>query len=165
MLESYRRRLGWSVTLFLLWLLLSQSFHWQSIITGLIIALVVSSINVDLLVGVSGDMNVNFRTIRAWLAYFAFLVMDIFTAAWQVAKLAFSPNPKLQSDFVYHNSELSQPLMRVLLATSITLTPGTLTVEADETGPFLVHVLTEEAAAGLEGWHIEARLVAIERKY
>lgn len=164
MLKKYRRNIGWSVTLFLLWLLFAQSFHWQSLISGLLIALVVTSINSDLLLGISSEMNVNFRTIPAWCAYFFFLVLDIFSAAWQVAILAFSPNPELQSSFVYHNPELSKPLMRVLLATSITLTPGTLTVEAGETGPFLVHVLTEDAAVGLEGWQVEARLVALERK-
>ena len=51
----------------------------------------------------------------------------------------------------------------ISLANSITLTPGTISVEAPLTGDFVVHVLTSEAREGLKDWHIENRLAAIER--
>ena len=54
-------------------------------------------------------------------------------------------NPNLKSDFG-----------RVSLANSITLTPGTVTVEIEDDGTFVVHALSKEAADGvLDGRMVE----------
>jgi multicomponent Na+:H+ antiporter subunit E len=50
----------------------------------------------------------------------------------------------------------------VIHANSITLTPGTISVEV-EPGHFLVHALTREAAAGLAGSEMDRRCAALER--
>lgn len=159
----WMRRLGWSVTLFLLWLLFAQSFHWQTVLTGLAVAAVVTAVNDDLLLSLSGDLHVTMRSVVSWAVFVSLLVVEIVKAGWQVAVLAFSLKLKLQPGFVVHKSILLEPMMRVTLANSITLTPGTISVEAPLTGDFVVHVLTSEAREGLKDWHIENRLAAIER--
>ena len=50
----------------------------------------------------------------------------------------------------------------VIHANSITLTPGTIAVEA-ERGRFLVHALTREGAAGLAGSEMDRRCTALEK--
>ena len=50
---------------------------------------------------------------------------------------------------------------KVLLADSITLTPGTITV-AIQGDRFLVHCLDEEFAEGLEGSDMEQRIQQLE---
>jgi len=49
----------------------------------------------------------------------------------------------------------------VIHANSITLTPGTITVEI-AAGEFLVHALTREGAAGLAGSEMDRRVTAFE---
>ncbi|KAF0195242.1 MAG: multicomponent Na+:H+ antiporter subunit E [Bacillota bacterium] len=157
------RRIGWSAALFLLWLLFAQSFHWQTVLTGLVVAAVVTVLNDDLLLSLSGDLHVNVRNLGAWAILFSLLIVEIVKSGWQVAVLALSFELKLQPVFITHKSSLVEPMMRVTLANSITLTPGTITVEAPLTGDFVVHALTSDAGEGLRDWHIENRLAAIER--
>jgi multicomponent Na+:H+ antiporter subunit E len=84
------------------------------------------------------------------LAYLPWLFGQIFVSSLQVAKLVLSPKldirPKLFR-FVY---PLPNGLARTTLANSITLTPGTVTIDlrGDE---YVVHALTDAAAAPLEG--------------
>jgi len=162
-MSTWSRRIGWVVTLFLLWILFAQSFHWQTLVTGLIVASLVVALNHDLLLSLSGDLHVTAKSIMPWTAFGALLVLEIVKAGLQVAKLAFSWKLSLAPAFVIHRSDLSEPMMRVTLANSITLTPGTLAVEAPLQGDFVVHVLTSEAGEGLKDWHIERRLREIER--
>ncbi len=49
-----------------------------------------------------------------------------------------------------------------LLANSITLTPGTVTVDVEEDGTFLVHALAPEAAEGVLSRVMEARVREVE---
>ncbi len=166
MKAEWRLKLGWTVTLFLLWLLFAQSFHYQTVLIGLGIAFLIASINSDLLPSLTCDLHMSPGTAINWLKYFGCLVIEIVKASVQVARLAFTRDccGHMISDYVEHHSELREPMMRVFLANSITLTPGTLTVEAPLDGAMLVHVLTTEAAEGLKDWTIERQLVAIERK-
>ena len=53
----------------------------------------------------------------------------------------------------------------VTYANSITLTPGTITVEVDRHDQrFVVHALTEAGAAGLESGDMDRRVAAFEGK-
>jgi multicomponent Na+:H+ antiporter subunit E len=49
----------------------------------------------------------------------------------------------------------------VIHANSITLTPGTITIEADDEG-FLVHALTRAGADGLAGSEMDRRVTRME---
>jgi len=76
------------------------------------------------------------------------LVVEIIKAAFQVAVLAWSkktPDPVM----VEFHSGLEGNLTNVLLANSITLTPGTFTVHQDG-DRFIVHCLRAEYAEGIE---------------
>lgn len=163
---DWRRRLGWTVTLFLLWVLFSQSLHYQTLLAGLVVAHIIASLNGDLLPSLTRDLHVTGRTVGLWAVYIAQLLVEIVKASLQVARLAFTRDcyNAMISDFVSHDSPLREPMMRVFLANSITLTPGTLTVEAPTRGPMLVHVLTDDAATGLVDWRIERQLCEIERR-
>ncbi|MBS3873345.1 MAG: Na+/H+ antiporter subunit E [Firmicutes bacterium] len=163
-MPSWKRRLGWTVVLFLTWILFAQSFHWQSLITGIVVAFFVTMWNDDLLLSLSNDLHVERRTMVQWFMFAVWLVIDICKAAWQVAVVACAFRMDIQPQYVTHPIKVHEPAMRMVLANSITLTPGTLTVEAPQKGEFVVHALTDAAAEGLKDWHIENRLVAIERR-
>ncbi len=164
-MSRYTRLMGWTLALFLLWMLFAQSFDIQSLITGWLVAGLITFVNRDILLSFANDLHVNRRNLPAWLKYAGFLIIDVFKASVQVAELAFARRLCLRPQFVAHNSQLKEPMMRVFLANSITLTPGTISVEAPAQGEFVVHALTDGAAAGLTGWHIEKLLSEIERRH
>lgn len=81
-------------------------------------------------------------------AYLWFLLKEIFASNIAVLKLIYAkeaPEPRL----VHFRSGLETEKARVILANSITLTPGTFTVglEGDD---FIVHALDKSLADGIE---------------
>jgi multicomponent Na+:H+ antiporter subunit E len=149
----------------LLWLLFAQSLDTQSLITGWLVAGLITFVNRDLLLSFTNDLHISRRNLSAWLTYVRYLIIDVVKASVQVAELAFARKLDIKPQFVTHASKLKEPMMRVFLANSITLTPGTISVEAPAQGDFVVHALTDGAAAGLADWHIENLLVEIERRH
>lgn len=82
------------------------------------------------------------------------MLIEIIKSNWQVAKIVLSPSLPISPSFVKVKKTFEKDFDKVIFGNSVTLTPGTLTVDIDEEG-FLVHALTKEAAEGLEGSIIE----------
>jgi len=85
-----------------------------------------------------------------FLAYVPWLGWQIVVASVQVARVVLRPTLEIEPRLIRFRHELPHNLARTVLAHSITLTPGTVTldVRGDE---YLVHALTENAAAPLLG--------------
>jgi len=73
-------------------------------------------------------MNIIFRTFYA-IAYFIVLIIEIIKATIDVA--ARTLNGKVEPVVVEIETELKRPVSQVILANSITLTPGTLSIDVD----------------------------------
>ena len=96
------------------------------------------------------------------LAYLVAVLVELVRANLKVAAIVLNPRLPLSPVFFAYSPPVRSPWGRVLLANSVTLTPGTLTVELDEE-TFLVHALTTEAAESLVGWAAEGRVMRLER--
>lgn len=83
------------------------------------------------------------------LVYFWVLVKEIVKANVSVLRLLLSPWLQPEPVLVYFDTELKSSMAKTLLANSITLTPGTITVSV-EGQRFCVHCLDKEMAEGLE---------------
>lgn len=83
------------------------------------------------------------------LTYLPWLAAQIFFSTLQVAKLVLSPRMRIRPKLVTFRYPLPHGMARATLANSITLTPGTVTIDLDG-DQYLVHALTEEAARDLE---------------
>lgn len=90
-----------------------------------------------------------FKLIPLFLRYSWVLVEEIVKANVCVLKLILSPELQPEPAFVYFDTEFKTGLARMLLANSITLTPGTITVSVEE-NRFCVHCLDKDFAEGLE---------------
>jgi multicomponent Na+:H+ antiporter subunit E len=97
------------------------------------------------------------------LTYWPWLGWEIVKSAWAVTRIILSPRMRVSPVFVRVKPTQASPLARVTYANSITLTPGTITVEADE-DEFLVHALTEAGAEDLAGGEMDRRVTAFERR-
>lgn len=99
----------------------------------------------------------------AAVTYWPWLVKEILKSGWQVARIVLDPRLPVSPTLVRFKPSQQSTLGLVTHANSITLTPGTVTVEADH-GEFLVHALTREGADGLEGSEMDRRVSRFEGK-
>ncbi len=96
-----------------------------------------------------------------FLRYAGLLVKEILKANIEVIKLLFSsekPKPVL----MHFNPKFKSDAAKVILSHSITLTPGTITVEIVE-GEFWVHCIDESFAQGIDNSSFICLLRKMER--
>lgn len=100
------------------------------------------------------------RGLRA-LSYLGFLLREIVRANLRVLRLVWSPllvpEPELRS----FRTRLRTEFGWAVLANSITLTPGTVTVHVRD-DLFLVHCLDRDMAEGLESSDFERKIAVLE---
>lgn len=96
------------------------------------------------------------------LTYWPWLALEIVKSAWGVSRIILSPSLPVSPVFVRVKASQRSPLALVTYANSITLTPGTVTVEADG-DEFLVHALTQAGADELARGEMDRRVTAFDR--
>lgn len=155
--------IGITLILFLFWVAVSGSVEWPQLVVGLAAASFVVYFNRGLLIKPAERPPVNLRNILWLIGYIFRLLHDIVIANFQVAWLVLHPRMPIEPNLVLLKVGLDNITGRVLLANSITLTPGTLTIMADE-DQFLVHAMTAASGKGLTDWPLIARLKQMEGK-
>lgn len=104
-----------------------------------------------------------FKKLGGMLRYAGFMLAEIVKANVGVLRLILNPKFVAEPRIVTITPDLKTDTARTLLADSITLTPGTITV--DLKGERLtVHCLDESMAEGLQDSEMEKRLRALEEK-
>jgi multicomponent Na+:H+ antiporter subunit E len=98
---------------------------------------------------------------QALVSYWPWLIKEIIKSAWDVSKRILHPQLPISPALVEFVPAQKTDLGLVIHANSITLTPGTISVEVAP-GRFLVHALTREGAAGLAGSEMDRRCAALE---
>jgi multicomponent Na+:H+ antiporter subunit E len=93
------------------------------------------------------DENFTIKISRL-LVYLPWLAKEMILSALHVARVIFTPRMPLDPVLIRFKSRQPNDLARVILGNSITLTPGTLTVELFG-NDFLVHALTRNTADGV----------------
>ncbi len=81
--------------------------------------------------------------------YLPILIWEILKANVDVIRLAFRRRLNFQPVLVYFKPELTRKSSLVILANSITITPGTITVILKD-GQFCVHALDKSFAEGID---------------
>jgi multicomponent Na+:H+ antiporter subunit E len=148
--------------LFVLWVLLSGRLDAFHLTLGVVSSMVVAFISYDLLFqdqerGISHRMRPMLRFPR----YAVWLCGQIVRANLYVLYLTLHPGVKKTLDprIVRFKTVLKSDFARFIFATSITLTPGTVTVRVFE-DEFIVHAITRKMAESLPG-DMERRIVKI----
>lgn len=81
--------------------------------------------------------------------FWLWLLKEIFIANIQVLRIVLSPKLAISPSIVSIDASVLPPVSQATFANSITLTPGTVTLDIDA-GKIEVHCLTAESAAGLQ---------------
>lgn len=138
--------------LFGFWIVLSGKLDGVHLAMGAFSASLVTWLSADLLFTRNDDGRRSWLAFIPWgrfLAYLPWLGWEIVKSNIQVLKLVFSPLSRLRPAVVTFRPELRSEVSRVFLANSITLTPGTITLDVDLRGVFLVHALDRSSADDL----------------
>ncbi len=149
------------IILFAIWLLLSGKFDLFHLTLGFISCALISIYTGDLLFPSSkteGLLGLWFRFIK----YIPWLIYQVFIANLHVLYLVFHPRMKELIDprIVRFDSKLKSEMARVTFANSITLTPGTITVNVSIFGDFAVHAIDAPSAESLPG-QMEQRIAGV----
>jgi multicomponent Na+:H+ antiporter subunit E len=131
------------VTLLGFWLLLNGSLAGDVLLVGLIAALAITLLFRNGLSVVS-EFRFTPQALLAAPAYVTFFLKELVKSNLRLAGIVLSPALPLHPGIVKVRTRLKSRMGRLLLANSITLTPGTLTVEMD--GEWLyIHWVTVES--------------------
>jgi len=141
--------------LFAVWLLLSGHY------TPFIIALGIGSCALVVLVTLRMDVadregHPLHLTWRA-LPYWSWLILEIIKANIDVAKLILSPNMPITPTLIRVKASQTSDLGQVIYANSITLTPGTISVDVAN-GEILVHAISRDGAEALLDGEMDRRV-------
>ncbi|MEW5920082.1 MAG: Na+/H+ antiporter subunit E [Bacillota bacterium] len=164
MKHMQERHVFWfmALLLWLFWIAVTASYHYQGILLGAVLALLLARFNQDLFFKREERPLLDGRTLLLFLRYGLHLLGAIIIACLQVAYLALHPAMPISPGMIRYPLTLKKDLNRVLLANSITLTPGTLTVLMEEE-EIVVHALTEKNAREVVQWSLAAELAAIDK--
>ena len=134
-----------TVVLFGFWILISGSFDPLGLATGLVLSTVVAWAAIRLLWTEDDAPVLTLRQAGHFVVYVGFLIKEIVWANIYVAEKVLDPRLPIDPLLIEHTSALKRPVSETALANSITLTPGTLTVDVDDS-VFFVHCLGREFA-------------------
>ena len=121
-------------------------------------ALVVAiAIRMDVIDHEAVPVHITFKT----LLYWPWLLWEIVKANIDVTKrvLGFA---KISPTMVQIKASQKTDLGIVIFANSITLTPGTISIDVHEDGYILVHALSRDGTEGLEGGDMDRRVTELE---
>jgi len=125
------------IFLIIIWLCLTSPFKWQELAVGILISLALafffaeSYSHLDL-------PQFNLRRLFAFIIYLFILFIEIVKANIDVAYRVLHPKMPIRPGIVTIRTNLKHDIARLILANSITLTPGTFTMDIIE-DKLLVH--------------------------
>ncbi|MGI6039198.1 MAG: Na+/H+ antiporter subunit E [Clostridiales bacterium] len=156
-----RRSIILFIILFAFWLAISDNVDIQHVIFGAVFASITVWFWVD--TGHRIPRIPSARALRQAGRLLVLLIVNIIKGNIDVAKTVLFSKPPARPVIVDITPAIKTGWGRVLLANMITLPPGTITVDTDpETGRFVVHALTEEAANDLISWPVIDEIIKLE---
>ena len=151
------------ILLFLFWLMMMGSITTEIVIFGLLITAAIYFLMYKLF-GITPKKELRYISLAWYAPMFLFLMLrEVIKANLAVLKVIFSGTKHPESVIVTRRFPLVTEFARNVLANSITLTPGTISVEVTD-DVFTVHGLESSFADGLDDWVVLKFLMKIERK-
>ena len=139
--------------LFAFWMALAGSLKTKFVIYGIITAATTVWLCYPLLLVPNRDGSKKYFVfgvpIFKFISYTGWLMWQLVLANIDVLKATTSQELDIDPKVVRFYFRVDNPMAYVVLANSITLTPGTVTLNVDDEGLFEIHALTVGAAEGV----------------
>ena len=149
-----------TIAMFIFWILLSGEFTFILITSGVVASLITAYLSHDIFIG-KADLKTETGRVFKFIVYIPWLLWEIILANVEIAYLVLSPKPLVDPQIVRFKNDLKTDLGIVTLAHSITLTPGTVTVEANRE-EFIIHAIWQKSAEGIIGGEMQRKVKKIE---
>ena len=149
--STVRKKVLLSCILFVFWVIFTATLALHDLVLGAVCSAFVAAITVALL-GRALDPRITPMVLLRLPVFMVRLVWEIIKANYDVAKIILNPRLPIDPRIVEYRTYLPDDLPRTVFSDSITLTPGTVTVELRD-DVLNVHCLCpyhEEGLAGLE---------------
>ncbi|MCB1495194.1 MAG: Na+/H+ antiporter subunit E [Bauldia sp.] len=158
------RLVSLAISLFIFWVLLSGHFDAFLLGAGALTAILVAA--AGRLFGYTDQEGHPAELILPGLLFWPWLVKEIVVSALGVSKIILSRSLPISPRLLTIWPTQKTAVGVVTFANSITLTPGTITVEAERDRNHIryltVHALTDETAAGLETGDMDRHVTTFE---
>jgi multicomponent Na+:H+ antiporter subunit E len=123
--------------LMIVWIAFTSSFAGQELIVGIVTTMIISLLSISMFTCCTLAILSPMRIIYM-LWYFVVFIMALIKSNLDVARRVLSPSLPINPGIVKFKTKLTTNYSKMVLANSITLTPGTLTVDViDDT--FYIH--------------------------
>lgn len=154
------RFVGTAIMLMAFWLLLTGRVTGVNLALGAIVATVLTFFNRELIFSHRELPPLTIHNTWVLVRYCALLVVEIIKANWIMARIVLSRRMDIDPGLVIFKPRLHSEVLQVLLGNSISLTPGTLTLDVkDEV--FTVHIIDSAGAQALAEWKLEKLLETV----
>lgn len=149
------------VTMVCLWLLLSGLFKTQLLVLGVISVILVVGLSIRMRILEHRGQPIYFRFFNI-LGYWGWLIWQIVLSNIDVTKRVWSKQLNIKPTLRRVSATPDTEMGRVVYANSITLTPGTTTINFTPEGDILVHALHEDSLHELEEGEMARRIRDVE---
>ncbi len=122
--------MGLFLTLLLFWILLNGSLATDVLIVGAGVSALIAVLFPGHL-GWFSELRLTPQALATTVAYILYYLKALITSNLNVASIVLSPDLPVRPGIVKVKTKLKSSMGRMLLANSITLTPGTLSVDID----------------------------------
>lgn len=150
---------GMTAVLFGFWLAITTSLAPFDLAIGLGLALVLAVWSQRFL-WPQDAWSLTPRQALRFAAYIPQLIWSVIVAAVQVAEVVFDPRMPVRPVMIDHRTTFHRDISRVAYANSITLTPGTLTVDVIG-DTFRIHCLSERFADEIMSGELERKIARV----
>ncbi|WP_444340190.1 Na+/H+ antiporter subunit E [Phascolarctobacterium succinatutens] len=142
-----------ALVLFAFWMVLSGRTETKFVIYGILTAVVTTRVTYPLLLVPNKDGSKKYYvfgfSIPKMIMYFFWLMWQLVLANIDVLLATTGQELNIDPKVVRFRFKADNPMASVILANSITLTPGTVTMNVTDDGVYEIHALTVGAAAGV----------------
>ena len=153
----------WAV-LMIFWIILNGKVNAEVLILGILMS---SAVYLFLYKFMDLSPKKEWAAIRSlWgiVKYLVFLTIEVIKANLATAKMILNFEEEPEPVLVKFDSALHTATGNTALANSITLTPGTITVDVEGQNGFVVHTLDKSFAKGIDQCEFATKLAALENK-
>lgn len=144
---------GLALVLFAFWMVLSGRTETKFVVYGILTAVVTTWVTYPLLLVPNKDGSKKYYvfgfSIPKMIMYFFWLMWQLVLANIDVLLATTGQELNIDPKVVRFRFRTDNPMASVILANSITLTPGTVTMNVTDDGVYEIHALTVGAAAGV----------------
>lgn len=148
---------------FFLWIIFNANFTLEIAVFGVVIAAALMVFTCKFTGYSLKKEKKLYKNLFRFLKYVVCLIIDVVKSNLSVMHLILTQKEEIQPTLVTFKTKLERPTTQALMANTITITPGTITVLLED-GNYTVHCLDEQFADGIENSAFIDRIKEIEEQ-